>query len=408
MLNKVKTFQDYILLCGLLIVSFYNYSKFFWAVKNSPTGFPVTADSIWYLEYAQKMLTDFRLGVHVNDVLYLGYNMLLVALLGIFKSTAAILFVQVITTSLGVILIYQIALMLFNRTTAVLAGLMYACSLDLNIWTVYLLSDSFFTTLLLLNTFLLLKYFQTGKASYHLASLSTLLWLMLFRPNGIITALFILPYIVHRTYGFTELWCLFKKYRKLLAIIVSTSVLILFMLIYSGKLSGFFESLHFNMKLLLYNVYAKGWIYDVSTPYDHKWRPNYTIIGDYELLSFVYYNWLDILIMMKKKALAFLGYWVVYSNPIYKLSMFIFSIPTIFFAIGTLGCIIEHKMAKASILYYIIASVFGFCIIFFIDNMYRYRVPAMPAIYIIIAYGIYYAFETTYLTCKKIIKTYIN
>ena len=114
------------------------------------------------------------------------------------------------------------------------------------------------------------------------------------------------------------------------------------------------------------------------------------------------------MIMMKKKAQAFLGYWVVYSSPIYKLSMFIFSIPTIFFAIGTIGCLIERKIAKASILYYIIASVFIFCVIFFIDNMYRYRVPAMPAIYIITAYGVYYAFATTYAACRKIIKTYIN
>lgn len=407
MLNRIKTAQDYIWMLLLLILSFYRYITYFLTVKNSPAGFPVTEDSIWYLDYARQMLHNFSLGTSVNDILYLGYNMLLVALLAICKSPQTVLFAQVITTSLGVVLIYQIALMLFNRTTALLAGLMYAFSLDLNIWTVYLLSDSFFTTLLLLNTFLWLKYFQTDKRVYKIFAWLGLVWLMLFRPNGIITVLFLAPYILHNTYGFARLWRLIKKYSKQLTLLVASGFIVLAFLLYSGKLSGFCNSFHFNIKLLLYNVYAKGWIYDISTPYDHQWRPNYTIIGDYELLSFVYYNWPDILIMMKKKALAFLGYWVVYSNPIYKLSMFIFSIPTIFFAIGTLGCIIERKFDRASILYCIIASVFIFCVIFFIDNMYRYRLPAMPAIYIITAYGIYYAFETVYVACRKLVKTYI-
>ena len=408
MLNKIKNVQDYLIQFLLLTLSFYHYTRHFLIVKNSPQGLPVTADSAWYLDYAHKVLSGTGIGASVNDILYMGYNMLLVLLLAICKKPESILIAQVVATSLGVILVYQIALLLFNRITAVLAGIMYALSIDLNIWTVYLLSDSFFTTLLLLNTFLLLKYFQTRKKTYEIASIITLIWLFFFRPNGIITVLFLTPYILYHSNITHFVLSKVKKYRYIFITLTLLMLATISYLLYANKLNSFFSSFHFNMKLLLYNVYAKGWIYDISTPYDHQWRPNYTIIDDHELLSFIYFNWLDILIMMKKKALAFLGYWVVYSNPIYKLSMFIFSIPTIFFFIGTLGCIIQRKIAKASILYYIIASVFIFCIIFFIDNMYRYRVPAMPAIYIIIAYGIYYSFETLYATWKKIIKSYTN
>ena len=129
--------------------------------------------------------------------------------------------------------------------------------------------------------------------------------------------------------GIDKVKNIIKQYKKTITIISSCFIVAFFILLYLNTFDLFFESLHYNFKLLLYNVYAKGWIYDIDTKYTHNWFPNYTIIYDSELLSFIYFNYRDILLMMLKKAAVFLGYWVVFSDAKYKISMFIFSIPIV-------------------------------------------------------------------------------
>lgn len=385
----------------LLLASLAYYFYYFWSVKTSPAGLPMPEDSLWYLEYAYNMLDNFNLSFHVNDILYIGYNMLLVFLLWLFNSTETIVIVQTLCTALAVVLVYKIAFLIFNRSTAFLASLFYAFSLDLNIWTVYILSDSFFSIILLINIFSLIQYFIVKKQAYKYISLLSCIAVLFFRPNGLINFVFIVPWLVFM-FDRERITSLFQKNKKILLATFTGIFLSLCFLLYLDKLDLFFESLHYNFKLLLYNVYAKGWIYDIDTKYTHKWFPNYTIIGDWELFSFIYFNWQDILVMMQKKAAVFLGYWVVYSDAKYKLSMFIFSIPTIFFAIGTVGCFVNKKMRATSLLFLTISSVFLFCIVFFVDSMYRYRAPVMPYIYIIMAYGLCFFSETIYHSYKSI------
>lgn len=378
--------QDYLWMLLLLAGSLYYYLDYFFKVRNSAGGFPLTADGIWYLERAQALLNHFSLSLHVDDILYMGYNLLLTLLLGILKNTESILLVQVICTAGGVILVYRIAFRIFDRLTAVFAGIAYASSLDLHTWTVFILSDSFFTSLLLLNIFTLTEYFWGGIKIYKWPALATTIWVMLFRPTGFVAAVLIAATLI-LLFERATIRNLIKAHGQKLALLLAAGVSVLALLFYWGKLDAFYVSLHYNFKLLFYNVYAKGWIYDIHTKFDHIWFPNYTIIDDNELWSFVYFNWRDILVMMHKKALVFMGYWVVYSDPQYRLSMFIFSIPTILFLLGLANCVFERKVARASLLFCCIGGVFLFCVLFFMDSMYRYRAPVMPYIYIIAAYG---------------------
>ena len=48
----------------------------------------------------------------------------------------------------------------------------------------------------------------------------------------------------------------------------------------------------------------------------------------------------------------------------------------------------EGTFGRAAVLWGIVLAVFAFCILLFIDAMYRYRFPAMPFIGIIAAYGL--------------------
>lgn len=398
---------DYKILSVLVLCSLVYYFQYFFSVKNSPTGLPMPEDSLWYLEYAYRMLSNFDLDMHVNDILYLTYNMLLIFLLALFNNTETIVVLQTISTAFAVILVYQIALIIFDRATAIISSLFYAFSLDLNIWTVYILSDSFFSVFMLANIFALLKYFLLEEKSYRNMSIFTTVAVIFFRPNGLIAFIFVLPWLVYM-FGIDKVKNIIKQYKKTITIISSCFIVAFFILLYLNTFDLFFESLHYNFKLLLYNVYAKGWIYDIDTKYTHNWFPNYTIIYDSELLSFIYFNYRDILLMMLKKAAVFLGYWVVFSDAKYKISMFIFSIPTIFFIIGSISTYLNKKIKGCSLLFLAISSVFIFCVIFFVDSMYRYRAPVMPYIYIIMAYGITCFVSTIQDVVQDFKKSFLN
>ena len=116
----------------------------FFVLLTSGHGLPQSTDSQWYLDYANALVANFCDGVDMNDVLYLGYNLLLSLLLYIFKDPVIIVFIQAVTAALGVILVYKIANMLFNRTTAIIAALFYCAAWDITLWSMYILSDSFF------------------------------------------------------------------------------------------------------------------------------------------------------------------------------------------------------------------------------------------------------------------------
>ena len=92
-----------------------------------------------------------------------------------------------------------------------------------------------------------------------------------------------------------------------------------------------------------------------------------------------------------RRAIAFLGAWT-WQIPIHTVNDLLYFtfklLPSVFFAAGTIAAIWNGIFRRASILWLIVLAVFAFCVLLFIDAMYRYRFPAMPLIAIVAAYGL--------------------
>lgn len=353
-------------------------------------AFPPAADSQWYLDHARTMLTNFHMSFHIDDVLYFGYNSLLAVLLAVFKEPIAIMFVQAVTASFSVVLVYKIAKMLFNKTTAVIASVMYICMWEITLWTLYILSDSFFISVQLLCVYLMLVALETRRAKDRALFVLAALYMAVFRPTGVLSLAFILLYMGIRMPGATWLRLL-KRFRLVLgaaALVLAAGLLYGFQ---HGLFAPFVQSFDYNAKLVLYNVYAKGWIYDVPTPYDHFFKPNYHIDeGSSLAVSFIVNNWRDVLILYGKRALSFWGKWVWEINLDtwmgVKTLLWYLQIPVLFIA-GTVAAIHNRIFRRACVLWLVIMAVSLFCTVLFIDAMYRYRAPAVPFICMICAYG---------------------
>ena len=362
----------------------------FWLVLSG-RGLPKSSDSYWYINYAWGLLENFSIGLGIDEVLYLGYNLLLAALLGLFKSTVTIVLIQAVAASLAIILVYKIALLLFNRTTAIIAGFFYLYIWDVTLWSTYVLSDSFFVSLMLLCVYLLLRATEPGSFWTRGTFALTALYLCFFRPTGVLIVAMMALYLVVQL-DKTRVMIVLQRHKWPLAGLFGSLILIAGILYSRHVFDPLFHSLQYNAKLVLYNVYAKGWVYDIATAFDYFYRPNYAIdIADSLVLSFLIHNWEPISVLYLRRAIAFLGAWTwqVPIHTVIDLLYFAFKLlPTILFAVGTIAAMRNGTFRRASILWLIVLAVFAFCVLLFIDAMYRYRFPAMPLIAIVAAYGL--------------------
>ena len=386
--NKYKN-RDFIIPLVLLTLA-KTLGYFFWRL-SSGQGINQSEDSKWYLDYANQLMVNFTVGLQMNDILYLGYNMLLTLLLFLFKDPIVVVFIQGIAVSLSVILVYKIACMLFNRATAIIASVFYCFMWDFTLWSMYILSDSFFVSLLLLCVYLLLMALECNKNKYKILFIGTSLYMLVFRPTGIVTMFVMLIYVIIRIDRKRVEY--FAKRHKLFIGGFLTTVALGCVYIYTEhKLDPLIQSLQLSVKGILYNVYAKGWIYDKSTAYDYFFSPDYSInVNNSLIISFIINNWEHIFMIYLRRASAFLGTWVWETNLQSILGIMSFAvnlIPLALFVTGTIAAIVNRKFRKASILWLLIIAVFAFCILLFIDAMYRYRFPAMPFIAIVAAYGV--------------------
>ena len=141
---------EHLPLIPLVVFSLYRtLSHPVWLVLSG-RGLPQSQDSDWYLAYARALLDNFSIRMNIDEILYLGYNLLLTGLLALFKDPVAIVYTQALVASLAIILIYLIGRTLFNKRTGVIAGLFYLYNWDVTLWSTYVLSDSFFVSLLIL------------------------------------------------------------------------------------------------------------------------------------------------------------------------------------------------------------------------------------------------------------------
>lgn len=356
----------------------------------SGRGLPQSDDGKWYINYAGAFLENLRDGLDINDILYFGYNALLSALLTVFQDPVAVIVLQGITAGLGVILVYKIAAMLFNLKTAVIASIFYACIYEFTRWSLYILSDSFFVSLLLLCVYLLLMAMQTQEERYRRLFLAAALYLVIFRPTGVVimafVALAVLLQLDRRT-----LTLFFTRHRRWIGAVAMLILAALTYLYINNKMAVFFHSMQVEVQKVLYDIYAKGWVYDKSTPFDHVYRADYALtVQDSAILSFIFNNWENILILCAKRAVAFFGTWVWDANfrsVLGILSAAINLVPAFLFLTGTVLAIRNGLFKRASIIWMPIVAVYLFCVVLFIDAMYRYQFPALPFIAIVAAYG---------------------
>lgn len=360
-------------------------------IRLSTKGFPVTDDSLWYLNYARNLLVDFKIGMSINDLLYLSYNLLLAGLLAIFKEPETIIFIQGVVAGLSVILVYKIALMIFNRTTAIIASLMYGLGYELAHWAMFILTDSFFVSLLLVVVYLLLMAVKTKATKYKVAVVASSLYMLLFRPTGCVSLFFMLIYLLI-VLPRAILFNFVKKYALPLTTLVVLAIALPVYAFSTGKLDPLIESLAYNGKLVLYNIYAFGWVHDIPSTYDYYFDPNYEIDKfDSLICSFLINNWSDILVLYYRRAIIFLGNWPLCLRITGIRSFILYfsnALPALLFFLGLVWSVVNKKMKDSSILWLMVLAIFIFCVVLFIDSMYRYRMPAMPFISIISAYGL--------------------
>ncbi|KRE75499.1 glycosyltransferase family 39 protein [Paenibacillus sp. Soil750] len=382
---------EWIYILPLVVLSLKRKLEYFFFILHSEKGLPKSEDSQWYLNYAHSLLTDFKLGLHMNDLLYLGYNLILAILIGVFKEEYIVVFIQAVTTASCVILVYLITRRLFNRITAIVASYFYATSWHITVWSMYILSDSLFMNLVLLNVFLLLKTLENNNKGMGSLFLISSLLMLVFRPTGVLTLAFIFIYIALQINRY-PLFAFLKKHRyKFVCALLIVFAAVGF-LVFTHKLNPLLTSLQYNAKLVLYNIYAKGWIYDNPSGHDYAYRPDYRIdIFGSLILSFLIHNWDHVLLLYGRRALAFIGWWVWKTDirslaGVIKLCKDV--VPSLLFLFGTYAAIKNNLFRKTSIVWLVIVSIFLFCMVLFMDSMYRYKLPALPFICIVCGYGV--------------------
>ena len=382
-------FADFALLIPLVLLSLNSRLQYLYFLLSSGKGLPYAHDSQWYIDYARSLMERFAIRPDMDEILYFGYNVTLTALLALLKSPVAVAYVQAVIAGLCVILVYKIAQMLFNRTTAVIASLIYSRSWDITLWSAYILADSLFISLLLMCVYLLLRCRETGGRVHKMMFAAASVWLFFFKPAGIMAVFFILIYIAVNLPRRTVRQIAGKYGRLAGGVLAAAAIAGLFLA--GDRLELLIASMQFNAKKVLYNIYANGWIYDNPSPHDHAFRPDYSItVLNSPILSFIINNWDHILVLYGKRSLAFLGRWVWNIDVHSTVGLIRFvrhSLPLVLFTIGTFAAIANGRFRKASVVWLIVLGVFIFCIIFFIDGMYRYRAPAVPFIAMIVAYG---------------------
>ena len=383
--------RDLLALVMLVALSLYRTAGHALWLHLSGRGLPKSSDSYWYITYACGLLEHFSIGLNIDEVLYLGYNVLLATLLGIFRSSVAVVMIQAVVASLAIILVYRISCLLFNRSTAVIAGFFYLYIWDVTLWATYVLSDSFFVSLTLLCVYLLLRAMEAGRTGWKVLFAVTALYLCVFRPTGILIMAMMLLYIASRI-NKERLKVFWRRYKWAVSGLALFSAVIVGYLYSRNVFDPLTRSLQYNVKLVLYNVYAKGWIYDIATPFDYFYRPNYSIdLCDSLAVSFLVHNWEPISVLYIRRAIAFLGTWTweIQIRTMGDVLYFAFKmLPCALFFVGTVAAFRNGKFGKAAIVWLIVFAAFAFCVLLFIDAMYRYRFPAMPFVAIIAAYGL--------------------
>lgn len=392
--RKYKVFvkSNLVYLIPLMLVSLYTRLKYAHGIYTSPNGFPKTHDTYWYMDHANELLQNFKIVPDFNGVFYIGYYGLLAFVLWIFKSEVFMIWLQVIINALSVVLVFRIAEMVFNRRVAVIAGILYIASYELKFWSVYLLTDSLFVTNVLLTVFFWLAFIEIGKKKYLYSTAGSMLYMVILRPAGIITLGFFIFYLI-LSLDYKKLAGILRKRLFLSIIGITGGVAVLGFVAYKVVLGSVGMSFFWNLRWLLYGNYSAGQIFDIPTPYDHKFTAVKSAdVMDNYVLSYFIHNGSHILILYIKRFFSFWGdLWIWhfrFQSRQEALRYFTNLAPILLMVVGMGWAAFGKRMEKALLLFIPIISAVLFCMIFFLDNAWRYRLPSIPFSRIFMACGI--------------------
>jgi hypothetical protein len=377
----------------LLIIAL--FVRFRYAIELYLTQglFPKTNDSYWYVDHANELINSFKIDLDFNGIFYISYYSVVAILLLIFKSDVSVVFFQVFIGVLTVIPLYKTAEVLINKRTAFIAVIIYIFSRELNYWSTYILTDSIFISNLIFMIYSYTFLIKTNKNKYLYMTIANIIYMILLRPAGTITVCFLFIYIIIMN---VNQILAFVKNNKLIFIISTIGIIpYIGLAVYYLLNSELGLSFFWNLRWLIFNNYGAGQIFDIPTVYDHKYIPiiNNQYLNNF-VISFFINNFYHIVVIYAKRFIFLWGemwIWSYHMNSIgHAIDYFRRCIPLILAFWGMMRVLLKKQSAESLVLFVPIISTIIFCVIFFLDSGWRYRLPSIPFNAIFVAYSIDY------------------
>jgi hypothetical protein len=352
-------------------------------------GLPQAYDTKMYLEQAYAFIDKGIVDKDFNGIFYVSYYSILGLLLKIFHSTDIIVYIQMFINALTVILVYKFGNEILNRRAAIISGIFYSFLYPLIHWSIFITTDSFFITLMLLQAYIAVLCVKYNKRDSWIKLIVLSLYMIFFRPTGIVTLTFTALYLLVNA----DIKGFIRRHRKIAisaAVVLAGFLAAAVKIMISQPLTG---SLERNLYWLLTEVYTNGQMYDIRTPYDMKFDaiipPGYDFVF---AAAYFKNNFLNVLLLYLRRIAAFNGVWVWKLNTMssFKIILYFlfYGLAYVFLFIGIVDMHRERLMRKGSIVFFMILSILLFTTFFFMDSAYRYRVPALVFIIFPVAQGV--------------------
>ena len=108
-------------------------------------------------------------------------------------------------------------------------------------------------------------------------------------------------------------------------------------------------------------------------------------------MSFFINNWYNIIILYLKRLISFIGVWIwnFDGSSLFSIVKYIIRLCILIPIVSGIYYMKMNKIIKkAALILFVILSIIFFCVFFFMDVSYRYRMPSLPFIGIVAAYGV--------------------
>jgi hypothetical protein len=224
-------------------------------------------------------------------------------------------------------------------------------------------------------------------------TIANIIYMILLRPAGTITVCFLFIYIIIMN---VNQILAFVKNNKLIFIISTIGIIpYIGLAVYYLLNSELGLSFFWNLRWLIFNNYGAGQIFDIPTVYDHKYIPiiNNQYLNNF-VISFFINNFYHIVVIYAKRFIFLWGemwIWSYHMNSIgHAIDYFRRCIPLILAFWGMMRVLLKKQSAESLVLFVPIISTIIFCVIFFLDSGWRYRLPSIPFNAIFVAYSIDY------------------